>query len=231
MERANRKIARWGVALLVPLLCVALPHTSWAQLPAPINGTFFWQFGSATLLNDRANELFTDFSCKRTGTECATNTNGWYAGMGIDIPVWQLPWDHMIMGTINIQLKRFEQPDKTFVTVEGLPSPNAPTDLRQDGGFSILTVMVHPKYRWDTFTESQRILPWVIPFGLTIQGFLNPPESLSILEVGPVFGAGVDFRVTERLVVGIDARYTVGTGQTGIVTDNVTAGGFIGIRF
>ncbi len=238
MERAKWKKSLLLLALVIPLLFVlSVPPTSSAQLPFKVNGNFFWQFGGKFLFNDRANEPFTDFFSGRTGTEPADNTVGWYVGMGIDMPLWELPWEDVVVATINIDVGHFETPDKTFLTVQGTPSITAPgrgQDLKQQGGLTTMGIMLHPKYRFAalrTEIHGRSIEPWIIPFGFEIQAFAPPTAGMNIFEIGSIFGVGVDIILTERLVVGIDNRWHVGTGQQGIANLNTTVGGYIGIRF
>jgi len=238
MERAKWKKSLLLLALVIPLLFVlSFPQTSSAQLPFDVNGNFFWQFGGKFLFNDRANEPFTDFFSSTSGTEPADNTQGWYIGMGLDMPLWELPWGDVLVGTINIDVGRFETPDKAFLTAQGLPSPTAPgrgEDLKQSGDLTTMGIMLHPKYRpaWlRTEVAGRSIEPWIIPFGMEIQAFAPPTAGMNIFEIGSIFGVGVDMILTKRLVVGIDNRWHVGTGQQGIANLNTTVGGYVGIRF
>ncbi len=238
MERAKWNRSLLLLALAIPVLFVlSFPQTSSAQLPFHVNGNFFFQAGGKFLFNDRANEPFTDFFSSTTGTEPANNTAGWYVGMGLDMPLWELPWGDVIVGTVNIDVGRIEQPRKTFITAQGTPSITAPgqgEDLKQKGGLTTMGVMIHPKYRIAALTtevNGKLIQPWVIPFGFELQAFAPPSPGLNIFEVGSIFGVGVDMVLTKRLVIGIDNRWHVGTGQTGIDTLNTTVGGYVGIRF
>ncbi len=238
MERAKWKKSLLLLALVIPLLFVlSFPQTSSAQLPFHVNGNFFWQFGGKFLLNDRANETFTDFFSSTSGTEPADNTAGWYVGMGLDMPLWELPWGDVIVGTINIDVGRFETPDKAFLTAQGLPSVTAPgrgEDLKQSGDLTTMGIMLHPKYRiaaLRTNVGGRSIEPWIIPFGMEIQAFAPPSNGMNIFEIGSIFGVGVDIILTERLVIGFDNRWHVGTGQTGFADLNTTVGGYVGIRF
>jgi hypothetical protein len=187
MERAKWKKSLLLLALVIPLLFVlSFPQTSSAQLPFHVNGNFFFQAGGKFLFNDRANEPFTDFFSSTTGTEPADNTQGWYIGMGLDMPIWELPWGDVLVGTINIDVGRFETPDKAFLTAQGLPSPTAPgrgEDLKQNGGLTTMGIMLHPKYRpaWlRTEVSGKLIEPWIIPFGMEIQAFAPPTAGMNI---------------------------------------------------
>ena len=239
MERAKWKKSLLLLALVIPLLfVVSFPQTSSAQLPFHVNGNFFFQAGGAFLMNDRANEPFTDFLSSSTGTEPADNTAGWYVGMGLDMPLWEMPWGDVIVATINIDVRRWETPDKTFITAQGVPSITAPgggDDLKQQGGLTTMGVMLHPKYRiaaLETEVGDTLLQPWIIPFGFEMQAFAPPSPGLNIFEIGSVFGVGMDMVLTKRLVIGIDNRWHVGTGQTGTSSKlNTTVGGYVGIRF
>lgn len=238
MERAKWKKSLLLLALVIPLLFVlSFPQTSSAQIPFHINGNFFFQAGGAFLLNDRANEPFTDFFSSSTGTEPADNTAGWYVGMGLDMPLWELPWGDVIVGTINIDVRRWETPDKTFITAQGLPSVTAPgrgQDLKQSGDLTTMGIMLHPKWRIKAVemeVNGTLLQPWIIPFGFEAQAFAPPSAGMNIFEIGSVFGVGMDIVVTKHIVIGLDNRWHVGTGQTGIGTLNTTVGGYVGIRF
>ena len=238
MERAKWKKSLLLLALIIPLLFVlSFPQTSSAQIPFEVNGNFFFQAGGAFLMNDRANEPFTDFFSSTTGTEPADNTTGWYVGMGLDMPLWELPWGDVIAATINIDVRRWETPDKTFITAQGLPSITAPgggQDLKQNGGLTTMGVMLSPKYRiaaLRTEMGGRSIEPWIIPFGFEMQAFAPPSAGMNIFDIGSVFGVGLDMVLSKHIVVGIDNRWHVGTGQAGIAGLNTTVGGFVGIRF
>ena len=178
-----------------------------------------------------------DFFSSTTGTEPADNTTGWYIGMGMDMPLWEMPWGDVIAATVNIDVGRFETPDKAFLTAQGLPSVTAPgrgEDLKQSGDLTTMGIMLHPKYRIAALRHKvggTHIEPWIIPFGMEIQAFAPPVAGMNIFEIGSIFGVGVDMILTKRLVIGIDNRWHVGTGQQGIANLNTTVGGYVGIRF
>ncbi len=131
MERAKWKTSVLLVALLSPLLFIAIPpSSSWAQLPMSINAMVKFKGGFAALENNRSGEAFTDCfakgspNCNAPGATLNQGTQGYNIGAGLDLPLWLLPWGHVVIGELDIGWSRFSTGDTFLQLIE-----NGPTTL------------------------------------------------------------------------------------------------------
>lgn len=262
MEEAKGRLSAWRAAWLAVLLfIVGCPVTAWAQFPLEINGLFRFTGGAALLENSRSGEFFTDCNkqtistCQGTGGTLNNDSVGWYVGGGLDLPVWGLPWGHMIAFEIEIEFARFSSGKSFFQIIENGPVTGGPTPcgagrcpVGTKPGFgegqrsdaipgtrkvvvSTFQVAFSPKYRFDTFVKSRKIRPWIIPAGFEMSVNSPPPAQFNLWDIGGVSGVGVDIHLWERVWVGLESRYHFRSGQTGVDTNHVTAGGFVGLAF
>ena len=225
------RLCRPMTLVLSLLIVIGLSSSASAQFPQEVNGLFFWGGGFAALENNRSNELFTD-SFGRTGFN--DGTSGWFTNAGFDLPLWALPWGHLILGEVNLEFKRFAS--GPVLETEFLQDPQGRpvirlTDRVTKVRVTEMSTSFSPKYRFDNVTQDGRLRPWVIPVGLDISAIGPFTSSHEHLEVGLTFGVGVDYKVTQKLVLGLAARYDAGFGQPGVDTSDFTAGGFIGISY
>jgi hypothetical protein len=265
MERAKWKIPVLLVALLSPLLFIAIPPTaSWAQLPMEINALMKFKGGFAALENNRSGEAFTDCfakgspNCNAPGATLNRGTQGYNIGAGLDLPIWLLPWGHVVIGELDIGFSRFSTGD-TFLqllengpTTLGGPTPcgGARCPIGTKPGFisgtqsrpapqpgvrkvriSTVNAAINPKYRFDTLlTKDRSIRPWIIPVGWELQVFSPPPHSMQMWEIGGVTGVGIEAHVWQRFWFGVEGRYHYQfTDNTGINGNWFTAGAYLGI--
>ena len=131
MERAKWKTPVLLVALLSPLLFIATPpNVSWAQLPTEINALVKFKGGFAALENNRSGEAFTDcFAkgspiCNQPTATLNDDTLGYNFGAGLDLPIWLLPWGHVVVGELDIGFSRFSTGSSFLQLIE-----NGPTSL------------------------------------------------------------------------------------------------------
>lgn len=98
------------------------------------------------------------------------------------------------------------------------------------------------RHRWKNVKTVEVILffrggfahsrPWIIPADLGIHVISSPSESITVLILKVMFGAGADYRIWKDFFAGVDARYHPTNGRTdGVKIDRVTAGGYLGIGF
>ena len=213
------------------LIAISLSSPALAQFPQEVNGLFFWGGGFAALENNRSNELFTD-SFGRTGFN--DGTSGWFTNAGWDWPLWALPWGHLVLSEVNLEFKRFAS-GPVRETEFGVDSDGNLVVLITDRVSKVhiteMSTSFSPKYRFDNFTQDGWLRPWVIPVGLDISAISPFTSSFEHLEVGLTFGMGVDYKVTQKIVFGLAARYDTGFGQPGVNTSDFTIGGFLGISY
>ncbi len=225
------KLYRLMTLVLSLLIAIGLSSPAFAQFPQEVNGLFFWGGGFAALENNRSNELFTD-SFGRTGFN--DGTNGWFTNAGWDLPVWGLSWGHVIVTEVNLEFKRFASgpvlETEFLQDQQGGPVVRL-TDRVTKVRITETSASFSPKYRFDNVMQDGRLRPWVIPVGLDISAIGPFTSSHEHLEVGLTFGMGVDYKVTQKIVFGLAARYDAGFGQPGVDTSDFTVGGFIGISY
>ena len=261
MERAKWKKRVLLVALLSPLLFIAIPTMSWAQLPTEINALVKLKGGFAALENNRSGEAFTDCfakgspACNAPGATLNDDTMGYNVGAGLDLPIALLPWGHVIIGELDVGFSRFSTGHTFLQLIENGPTtlggttpcgnprcaigtkPGVPGRPQLPGvrkvRVSTVNAAINPKYRMDTlFGEDRKFRPWIIPVGWEFQIFSPPPNSMQMWEIGGVAGLGMDVHVWERIWVGVEGRYHYQyTDNTGFNGNWVTAGGYVGISW
>lgn len=227
METLKGKIALGLVMFMIPLVVLAVsPRNSWAQLAVEVNGLAFWRGGITGLVNDRQNELFTDLSSGLTGSKPNDDTLGWFVGAGLNIPLWGFDWGHVLLGEIAADFRKFGSEEAGFPIGAG-----GEGFVVRDVNLTQVSISFSPKYRFDNFSSDRRIKPWIIPVGMSIGAVAPPSASVQLIDIGTIHGVGIDYQVTNRLVVGLDVRYHLNAGLPGIESSNFTAGGMVGIRF
>jgi len=96
---------------------------------------------------------------------------------------------------------------------------------------SMLRINASPKIK---FMKGEKIRPWVIPVGFTLNIISPPSQANTITELKPAmnFGTGVDYNVWKSLYIGADVRYFLATSSLdGTNVNGLTAGGSVGFGF
>lgn len=96
---------------------------------------------------------------------------------------------------------------------------------------SMLRINASPKIK---FMKGEKIRPWIIPVGFTLNVISPPSQANAITELKPAmnFGTGVDYNVWKSLYVGADVRYFLATSTLdGTNVNGLTAGGSVGFGF
>ena len=105
-----------------------------------------------------------------------------------------------------------------------LPAANSETAT-----VNMATVSASPKIK---FLKGSAFRPWLIPVGFELNVISPPSNAISVLTPGMVFGTGVDYKIWKDLYVGADVRYHYAPGSVdGVNTNNINAGGYVGIGF
>jgi len=167
------------------------------------------------------------------GAQDTAGQNGWYVGAGVDFGLTNDLWGYLpktdVSGEIMFEYKQFAN------NVKGNALANIPTMLvgapenPRNVTVSQFTLTASPKIR---FMEGSKIRPWIIPAGLAIHVISPTSESITYLNPGVMFGAGVDYNIWKDFFIGIDGRYHLTAGKAdGVKVDGMTAGGYVGIGF
>ena len=169
--------------------------------------------------NDQAMAATTNSLDGTSGTLPGSTTggsNGWNIGAGIDFSLDELDINYVDMGTFTGNVT-----DATAGTTEGESTVSQ----------SMMRLSASPKIK---FFKGEKLRPWIIPVGLTLN-FISPPSqvnTISYLKPGMNFGTGVDYNVWKSIYVGADVRYFFATTQLdGTNVNGLTAGGQIGLGF
>ena len=95
----------------------------------------------------------------------------------------------------------------------------------------MLRINASPKIK---FLKGEKIRPWIIPVGFTLNVISPPSQVNAITELKPAmnFGTGVDYNIWKSLYVGADVRYFLATSSLdGTNVNGLTAGGSVGFGF
>lgn len=93
------------------------------------------------------------------------------------------------------------------------------------------TLSAAPKIK---FMPDSKFQPWIIPIGFDFHVISPPSDGVTVLNAGVQFGAGAEYNVWKNVVVGVDGRYhyTFNTQVlSGVSTNGLTAGGYLGFKF
>lgn len=189
----------------------------------------FFRGGWAGMTSDRGNEIYTD---SRSGVPVGTplrrndGKSGYYVGAGLDLllskDVWGMMSKTWALGEIGVEFKRLDSN-----VVNSFPtSVVGPNVTKQP--ITMLTVDIAPKIK---FMEGSRFRPWIIPVGLDFIVISPPGEQSGYLDIGALFGAGVETQLYKAFKLGLDGRFHLASGQTNTVNNFGTVGVYVGISF
>jgi opacity protein-like surface antigen len=156
----------------------------------------------------------------------AGGTGGWNFGAGIDFSLnddlFGLMDKTELLGELDLNYV-----DLGTFTSGVTPVTNTVTTATQ----SMLRISASPKIK---FMKGEKIRPWIIPVGFTLNVISPPSQVNAITELKPAmnFGTGVDYNVWKSLYIGADVRYFLATTQLdGTNVNGLTAGGSVGFGF
>jgi len=93
----------------------------------------------------------------------------------------------------------------------------------------MLRISAAPKIK---LMHGSKLRPWVIPMGLEINVIGVPSDAVSVMGVGMLFGAGVDYDLIAGISLGLDGRYHWSPDDIdGVETDGYTLGGSVGFAW
>lgn len=189
--------------------------------------------GGFTHAMQRRNGASIQSNVAPVGAQDIADRDGWYIGAGFDFSLTNDLWGLLprteVMSELMFEYKEFAH------NVKGNALANIPTQLA--GGalnprsvtVSQFTLTASPKIK---FMEGSKIRPWIIPAGLAIHVISPASESITYLNPGVMFGAGVDYKLWKDFYIGLDGRYQLTAEKAdGVKVDGLTAGGYLGIGF
>ncbi len=187
------------------------------------DGQVFYRYGFSSLNTDRGGQIFTDTA----GTAGKNDDkSGHGLGAGLDLSLMQCPLfaQNSVAGEIFVDYNRFSKKgvQNAIGTVAGVQPTKATISVSE------LAVVVAPKYR---FGGLGKFRPWIVPIGLAFLVNSPPSNTTSYLDVGYHAGIGAEYEIVKQLSVGVDYRYTVGSGDPGLKVKYGSLGTYLAINF
>ncbi len=189
-------------------------------------------FRGGYAMNDQTMAATTNSLNGESATLLGSTTggsNGWNIGAGIDFSLddnlYGLMKNTELLGELDINYVDLG----TFngSVTQATAGAALPATVSQ----SMMRLSASPKIK---FFKGEKLRPWIIPVGLTLN-FISPPSqvnTISYLKPGMNFGTGVDYNVWKSVYIGADVRYFLATTQLdGTNVNGLTAGGQIGLGF
>lgn len=186
-------------------------------------GQVFYRYGLSSLGQSRGNQTFTD-----TGKANGSNDdkNGYGFGAGLDLKLMNCPLfeTNSLLGEIFVDYNKFSN-KKVANAIDVVVSSNS---TKQEVSVSELAVIIAPKYRFDGMGKFR---PWIIPAGLAFMVNSPPSNTTNYLDVGYHAGLGAEYVVLKELSLGLDYRYTAGSGHPQLKVKYTSLGASLGINF
>jgi hypothetical protein len=153
----------------------------------------------------------------------SSDKDGWAFGAGFDFSL-----DDNLFGLMNNTevLAELMFDYNEFGKFPGLVTGPVATATQ-----SQLRLTAAPKIK---FLKGQKLRPWIIPAGFTLNVMSPPSQVNTISHLMPAihFGGGVDYNIWRNLYVGADVRYNWALNKLdGTNVNGFTAGGSLGIGF
>jgi hypothetical protein len=167
-----------------------------------------------------------------------TDKDAWYFGAGFDFSLNDNLWGLMDKTEVLAELgvnytqlgtKKSNGLSPAEVAALGTLGIDLPAANTQSATVNMATVSASPKIK---FLKGSAFRPWLIPVGFELNVISPPSNAITVLTPGMVFGTGIDYKVWKDLYVGADVRYHYAPGNVdGVNTNNLNAGGYVGIGF
>lgn len=169
------------------------------QPPKQFGGQIFFRGGGGFLTAaSRGREVFTDTA----GATGLVNDGraGYSFGFGFQLPLMkESVFGNTLLGEVLMDMSRFSNNRAVVATSALLGAPRVDTvPVTQ------MVVAGSPKYRFDSLGN---VRPWLIPAGMAMMVNSPPTDKTTYLDLGLQFGAGVDYRLTQSISLGVDCRY------------------------
>lgn len=185
------------------------------------DGQVFYRYGLSSLTTDRGGQTFADAG----GTAKNNDKNGHGLGAGLDLKMMNCPMfpENSLVGEIFVDYNKFSN-KKVLNAVDVLLGNTTPKEVT----VSELAVVIAPKYRFDGLGKFR---PWIIPAGLAFMVNSPPSNTTSYLDVGYHAGAGAEYMIVKELSVGVDYRYTIGSGDPQLKVKYSSLGASLAVNF
>lgn len=188
------------------------------------DGQVFYRYSFSSLNTDRGGETYTD----TLGTSGKNDDkSGHGLGAGLDLSLMNCPLfpSNSVAGEIFVDYNKFS--DKTVTNAIGAVVTAAQPKTTTIA-VSELAVIIAPKYR---FGGLGKFRPWIVPIGLAFLVNSPPSNTTSYLDVGYHVGAGAEYQLVKELSLGVDYRYTAGSGDPGLKVKYSSIGTYLAINF
>jgi len=204
-----------AIALTVAMGAWSLAH---AEESAPCStcdhggrGEVIFRGAYSALSNDRGGEVFTDAASGLGAGPSNDGKGGFGVAAALNLDMWKgedmawMPGDATIVGEIFVEYSKFsnEAVVQTASALLGNPTLHV-VNVTQ------LEVAVSPKVK---FNSSCNLQPFIIPIGLAFLVPSPPTNNTTYLDLGLVFGGGIDYKIHRLVSVGMDVRYTWSLGE------------------
>jgi opacity protein-like surface antigen len=186
-------------------------------------GQVFYRYGISRLSNDRGGQIFTDVG-GASGRNDDKSGKGFGAGLDLKMMDCPLLEGNSIIGEIFVDYNRFS--NRTVVNAIDVVAGNGA--LKKEVAVSELAVVVAPKYRFDSFGKFR---PWIIPAGMAFLVNSPPSNTTNYLDIGYHAGVGAEYVIVKAISLGVDYRYTMGSGDPQLKVKYSSFGANLGINF
>ena len=158
---------------------------------------------------NRRNDVFT--------SQVANENRGWSGGIGLRLPLWLgLAKNLDLIGVLDITYRQDRHAPNYRSAITGRRGTN-----------SYANIVAGPQLR---YSVTDMIRPFV-QGGFDLQVQTPPTDGVTYLDAGVMLGAGVDFKVHERISFGFDYRFTwMGAGDQEC-SDYGTGSIYLGFNF
>ena len=205
----------YAVMALIVIALLSLPAR------AELGGQVFFRYASPDLKDSRGNQVFTD----TLGAAGLNSDDGqWAISAGLDLPITTEVGPGTLLGQVMVEYAKFSD-KRVRQTTSALLGGTANSKV----AVSELMVLIAPKYRFEAMGGKLR--PWIIPVGLAFLVNSPPSDDSNYLDIGYHIGAGVEYRLSKLLSVGVDYRRTVAKGEPDIKASYSSLGAYLGFNF
>jgi opacity protein-like surface antigen len=214
-----------GVSMhkLLKMAFIAAAFVSAQSASADLGGQVFYHYGKSSLTNARNNQVFTDTA----GNSGLVNDSkdGWNIGAGLDLPLMKAFGPGDVLGQVMVDYAHHSKKEVVQTTSALLGGSN-----RSQVTVSTLNVLIAPKYRLDGLVGG-KLIPWVIPMGLSFLVNSPPSNNTTYLDVGYHAGIGAEYKVIEALSAGLAYRTTIASKDNDVDSSYSTMDLYLGVNF
>jgi len=204
----------------VAIAAVALMIVQTAK--ADMGGQVFYQYGQSSLDQGRDGQVFTDTAASNGRND---SKSGWNIGAGLDLPLLKAVGPGDIMGEIMVDYAHHSKKAVVQTTSALLGAAKV-----KEVNVSSLNVLIAPKYRLAGFFDG-KLIPWVIPVGLSFLVNSPPSDNTTYLDVGYHVAAGVEYKFIDALSAGLSYRKTLASKDNDIDSSYSTVDLYVGVNF